>query len=185
MEPMTHAIRRPHKTIQDLLALGEDVRAELIEGEIYVAAAPNSRHQSIVLRLASEILRHVDRHGGGRVFVAPLDVYLPSGDVVEPDVIYVAAGHGARVERDIHGAPTLLVEVVSPSNPERDRLVKRQLYERNGVGEYWIVEPDDEAVEVLRLVDGAFQPAGYLRGAALLRTPLLPGFALPVAELFA
>jgi Uma2 family endonuclease len=193
MEPMTHAIRRPQKTIEDLLALGDEVRAELIAGEIYMAATPSSRHQDIVLRLASSMLAHLSQHGGGRVFVAPLDVYLPSGDVVEPDVLFVAAERVAMVHDHVHGAPDLLVEVVSPSNPERDRIVKRRLYERNGVSEYWVIEPRSEprsepgsgAVEVLRLVDGCYQPAGYLRDGDTLQTPLLPGFTLPLRELFA
>jgi len=185
MEPMTRAVQRPRKTIQDLLALGEDVRAELIEGEIYVAAALNSRHQGIVVELTFRLHGHVKAHGLGRVFVAPLDVYLPTGDVVEPDLVFVSAARGEMIGRDIRGAPDLVVEVVSPGNPERDRLVKRLLYECNGVAEYWIIEPDDEAIEVLRLVDGAYQPAGYLRGDARLTSPLLPDFESRVGDLFA
>lgn len=184
MEPMTRATQRPPKTVEDLLALGDEVRAELIAGEIYMSAAPDDRHQDAVLTLGGALNTHVRQHGLGRVFVAPLDVYLPSGDVVQPDVIFVSTEKASIVRRHVHGVPDLLVEVVSSTGAARDRIVKRDLFEASGVPEYWIVEPDDEAVQVLRLEDGRFRPSGYLRGEARLETPLVPGFAIAVRALF-
>jgi Uma2 family endonuclease len=184
MLPMAHALSRPRKTVEDLHALPDDVRAELIAGEIYVTPSPSIGHQSVSRRLLVAFSLWAERTGAGHVFAAPLDVHLPSGDVVEPDLIFVAEANGQVLQDWIRGTPDLLVEIVSPTHPERDRLVKRDLYARNGVPEYWIVEPADRAVELLRLEGGLYVPAGYLQASGVLRSPSLPGFSLPVAEIF-
>jgi Uma2 family endonuclease len=80
--------------------------------------------------------------------------------------------------------PDLLVEVLSPSHPERDLIVKRDLYARNGVGEYWIVDPADRSVQILKLSGNRYEPAGYRKGDQALATDLLPGLALIVESLF-
>jgi Uma2 family endonuclease len=181
MEPMTRATSRPRKTPGDLEALGEGVLAELLEGEIYVSPAPGTAHQRILLDLAAAMLPAA-RRLGVTLLVAPVDVYLPSGDVVQPDLLAVAPGNVGTVDAQVRGVPDLLVEVVSPSSAERDRIVKRALYERNGAPEYWIVEPEDRAVQVLRLEGSRYEPAGYFTGEAVLRTALLEGFEVPVAD---
>jgi Uma2 family endonuclease len=113
-----------------------------------------------------------------------MDVYLPSGDIVEPDLVFVLREHEAVIQDWIRGVPDLLVEVLSPSHPERDLIVKRHLYARNGVGEYWIVDPADRSVQIFKLSGDRFEPAGYRREGQTLATSLLPGFELPVAKLF-
>jgi Uma2 family endonuclease len=183
MESMAHATSRRRKTVQDLLALGDEVRAELIDGEIYVAATPFREHQLAVGAIHARLLAWV-RARGGLVLIAPMDVHLPSGDVVEPDVIYVREDRKAIVPDWVRGAPDLAVEVVSTSHPERDRIVKRALYARNGIPEYWIVELDEQAIQVLRLADGGYEPLAYFERPAVLTTPTLPGFALPLDEVF-
>ena len=180
---------RPKKTVDDFMALGDGVRAELIDGEIYMAASPTSWHQIICGNLHLAMAQHARERNLGTVFVAPLDVHLPSGDIVEPDLIFVAEKNRGIVQDWIRGVPDLLVEIVSPSNPERDRLVKRTLYQRNGVPEYWIVEPEARAIEILRLEpqpqgSAAFAPAGYVGAGATLITRALPELELQVDDVF-
>src|SRR5438128_3310790 len=87
-------------TYKELRAFPEDnLRRELIDGELIVTAAPSLRHQDVVLRLGARLLSYCERHGG-RVFVAPADVYLSETSVVEPDVLYVGPGSAGKLERD-------------------------------------------------------------------------------------
>src|SRR6266542_3708826 len=136
-------------TYQDLLAFPEDnLRRELIDGELIVTAAPATRHQRVVARLVQRLLTHCDAHGG-EVLPAPTDVYFSESNVVEPDVLYVAPQNLERVEnRFIRSAPDLVVEVSSPSTRRLDLIRKRDLYERFGVPEYWYVDLDADRVEI-------------------------------------
>jgi Uma2 family endonuclease len=114
-----------------------------------------------------------------------MDVYLPSGDVVQPDVGLVTRPRSGIVQDWIRGAPDLVVEVISPTHVERDRLVKRDLYARNGVPEYWLVDPGAGTIEVFRLRDDAYRPAGYFQRGSVLASESLPEFRLPIDEVFA
>lgn len=147
---------RPKLRYEDLADFPDDgLRRELIDGEVYVTPSPSVRHQDIVLRLATAFAVHLESHGGGRVFVAPLDVLLGDHDVVEPDVIFVAdAASDVIGTPNLRGVPSLLVEVVSDA--ARDLRLKRDRYERFGVPEYWAVLPDADRIEVYRL-----GPQGY------------------------
>jgi Uma2 family endonuclease len=176
---------RPRKTTDDFMSLAEGTLAELIDGELLMRPHPRESHQRILGRLLLALTRHVDSPSLGRVYVGPLDVHLPSGDIVEPDLIFVAPPNAGIIQDWMRGVPDLLVEVVSPTHPERDRLVKRALYARNGVREYWIVDPDEKTVEVLSLSGERYAPAGFFREAETLGSPLLPGFTLPLGPLFA
>ncbi|HXO26317.1 MAG TPA: Uma2 family endonuclease [Thermoanaerobaculia bacterium] len=180
----------PRLTYQDLLRLPDDLlRHELIDGEHYVSPAPAVKHQDIVVNLVRILSIFVRAHRLGKVMVGPVDVLFTEHDVVEPDVLFVAAAHVDRVrERYVAGAPDLVVEVLSPSNRGFDRIKKRRLYEAHGVPEYWIVDPPAETLEVYR----AASPGGQLvRCASLsraagdaLETPLLPGLQILLSEIF-
>ena len=178
--------RRPRKTVDDFMKLPEDVRAELIDGEIYVMSpSPRERHQASVGNLHFRLRGHVEANRLGRVYLAPFDVHLPSGDIVQSDLVFVAQANLGVVRDWIRGTPDLVIEVVSPERPERDRIVKRDLYARNGVPEFWLVDPEDQAIEVLRLVEGRYAPAGYFRPGETLRSAALPGLELRVVDVFA
>lgn len=182
---MTATRTRPRKTLADLYALPDEARAELIDGEILMAPAPTPWHQRVSGRIFTHVGAFVRARRLGELYYSPIDVVLPSGNVVQPDLVFVAT-RNARIVRDrIEGVPDLLVEIVSPSNPERDRFVKRDLYARAGVAEYWIVDPDAKAIEVLRLAAQAYEPAGYFEAGESLGSATFPGLALPVADLFA
>ena len=199
------ATSRPSKTVDDYLALGDGVRAELIAGELYVTPSPTPDHQTIVGNL-HVLLRSAVRSGaGGSVYVAPLDVHLPSGDIVQPDLLWIAASNHSIVQDWIRGVPDLLVEIVSPLGAERDRIVKRALYARNGVPEYWIVDGATQTVERLVLArpvlerpvlarpvlegtgnaPAGYTPAGYYGASDTLVTERLADIPIPLQEVFA
>jgi len=173
MPAMPHAARRPRKTKEDYLALPDDVRAELIDGELYVTPAPEVAHQRAVARLWRTLQDYAAARDAGEAFVSPCDVHLPSGDVVQPDVLFVTHANAGIVREHVHGVPDLVVEVLSPSRPERDRFVKRALYERNRVPEYWVVDPEERSVEVLHLEGAAFVLAGWFTDDDVVVSPSL------------
>jgi Uma2 family endonuclease len=171
-------------TYQDFIALPDDGgRHEIIDGEHYVQSSPFTRHQLLSIRLVIGLYGYVSARALGHVFHARFDVVLSEHDIVEPDLIYVSAARGHIVtEKNIQGAPDLLVEILGESGHEYDTRLKYQTYERNGVGEYWIVDPDENTVAVYRLTRGKFVRADT---GDTLTTPLLPGFALSLRDLFA
>ena len=125
-------------TYQDYAALPNDGRRyEIHEGELSVTAAPGSKHQIVSMRLGAALHTHVEARGLGIVVAAPLDVILTDRTVVQPDIVYVATDLTARIsERGIEGAPTLVVEILSPSTRETDRSAKLRLYASCGVPWY-------------------------------------------------
>ena len=143
----------PQITWHDVQQLADDGnRYEAIEGDLYVTPAPTLRHQTISIRLFLDLTRLLAAPGHGRVWYAPLGVWFPATDEgVQPDLLFVSnERRGILAPEGLRGAPDLIVEILSPTTANRDRGVKRRLYERQGVAEYWIVDPDLEAVDVWR-----------------------------------
>ncbi|MDX1396846.1 MAG: Uma2 family endonuclease [Gemmatimonadota bacterium] len=143
----------PQITWDDVQQLPEDGnRYEAIEGALYMTPAPSVRHQTISQRLNLELVRLLAEPGHGRVWVAPLGVRFPAtGEGVQPDILFVSNERRGIVAPDeLKGAPDLVVEILSPSTAARDRDLKRRLYERQGVAEYWIVDTEGGAVDVWR-----------------------------------
>lgn len=136
-------------TIEDISALPDGVRAELIDGKIYYQATPSRAHQEVVHQLSYEIESYIRKKSGNcKVYQAPFAVYL-QGDkhYVEPD-ISVICDRDKLDERGCNGAPDWVIEVLSPSNVYHDTVIKLELYINNGVREYWVVDPENEKVIV-------------------------------------
>jgi len=174
---------KQRKTVADYLALPDDLRVELFDGEYFVCPAPNARHQVIVLNLASKLLAFVRSRDLGKVFCAPFDVILSNEDIVQPDVLYIAKENLGRLGDRLQGPPDLAVEVISFPHAERDRIIKRDLYAKYGVREFWMIDPTPPSVEVLTLQEGRYRLQGIHAGKDTIASPLFPGLAIPVAEL--
>ena len=172
-------------THADLLVMPDDgKRREIVDGDLFVTPSPISRHQRIVIRVASAILFYLRDHPIGELFTAPLDVILSDYDVLEPDLLFILNEHRGIIQDWVRGAPDLVIEVLSPSTARQDRGPKLKAYARFGVPECWIVDPDQQAVEVYRLAQQVYELAQTLRDQESVTSPLLPGFALAVGELF-
>jgi Uma2 family endonuclease len=179
----THAeTGRSGYSYADLASFPEDnLRREIIDGELIVTAAPRTRHQRAVAHLVGELLAHGKDHGG-EVLPAPTDVYLSDDNVVEPDVLFVRADHIDRVQdRYVKGAPDLVVEISSPST--RLELVRKlDLYARFGVPEYWYVDLEAERVEVYGLENGRYGAPRLAFPGERLETPVLEGLSISVDD---
>ena len=176
-------------TYDDFLQFPEDgKRHELIDGEHYVTPAPIRKHQAIVMSLGSLIWAYLQQHPIGRVFGAPLDVIFSHFDVVEPDVLFITHERMRELEPSpwIKGAPNLVVEVGSPSTRTRDETIKHQLYERFGVDEYWVIDPELVTIKVYRRSADRYERVAELslENRDVLTTPLLPELDLPLTKIF-
>jgi len=166
------------------MSLPEGVLAELIDGEILASPSPRPNHQEVALNLAALLRDFVKGRRLGKVYAAPLDVHLPSGDIVEPDVLFIATKNLSIIQDWVRGVPDLLIEVLSEHGVARDRFVKRDLYARNGVREYWIVDHAAKSIEVFTLRGRQYEPAGYFQEGAAVTSAILSGLSLPVTEIF-
>jgi len=143
----------PQITWDDVQQLPDDGnRYEAIEGALYLTPTPSVRHQTISKRLHANLMRLLEDPGHGRVWYAPIGVRFPAtGEGVQPDILFVSNERRGIVAPDeLKGAPDLVVEILSPGTAWRDRDLKRRLYERQGVAEYWIVDAEAAAVDVWR-----------------------------------
>ncbi|WP_420635552.1 Uma2 family endonuclease [Candidatus Palauibacter sp.] len=148
----------PSITWQDVQQMPDDGnRYEAIEGDLYVTPAPTFRHQRVSWQLGKALDRLLEEPGHGVVVQAPFGVEFPAtGEGVQPDLLFVSrARRGIIANAGVVGAPDLVIEILSPSTASRDRSIKLRLYERQGVDEYWIVDPDENAVHVWRFGDEA------------------------------
>ena len=176
-------------TYDDLARMPDDgMRHEIIDGVHFVTPTPIVRHQRIVGRLFHAMADYLDVYPDiGEAFGVPLDTVFTPWDVVEPDLVFVAADQRSILtEPNIQGAPALVVEVLSPGTKKRDLGVKKDLFDRGGVREYWIVDPKANTVTIHRRAeDGSFPQIQSLpEDAPAITTPLLPGFNLSIEKLF-
>ena len=176
-------------TYGDYLAWPEDVRYELIDGIAYaMSPAPTVSHQEVLLELSRQVDEALDE-SACRVLIAPLDVRLPRSDetdaavdtVVQPDLLVVC--DPARIdERGVRGAPDWIIEVLSPATAAHDQVRKRDLYERAGVREYWLVHPTDRIVTVYRLENGRYGRPDIAELAGETAPQAVPGVVIDWAR---
>jgi Uma2 family endonuclease len=176
-------------TYDDFLLFPDDgKRHELIDGEHYVTPSPNTAHQRIVGRLHLALGRYLETHPVGELFLAPFDVVFSQFDVVEPDLLYITAERRDSVltTQHVRGTPDLVIEVGSPGTRRRDETIKRRLYERAGVSEYWIVDPELEVIRIYQRQGDGFARARELSREAndVMTSPLFPGFDLSLETIF-
>jgi len=175
----------PKMTVEQLDALPDDGnRYELIEGDLFVTPAPRAKHQRVVMELASILHTYAKAHKLGVVLPAPTDVRLKLRDTrVQPDILFVSAERADVIgDQEVSGAPNLVVEVLSESTKRADLEEEREAYERAGIDEYWIIEPDQCWMLVYRFAESA--QARELSGNDSVTTPLLPGLEIALRDIF-
>ena len=185
---------RPRHTYEDLLAVSpRGQQSELFDGELFASPVPTLLHQRAAQRLTrafEEALRD-----GSRVVPSPVDVILARDTVARPDLLVVLADHLAIVEgagfagaaaATVHGAPDLILEVLSPATVRLDRVIKMDVYARYSVPELWLVDGTAKGIEIFRLDRHAqlYRLTETCRSGDWARTPLVPGLAIEVARLF-
>jgi Uma2 family endonuclease len=177
-------------TYDDFVKFPDDgLRHELIDGEHYVTPSPNTKHQRVSINLTVLIGSWLERTAIGQLCHAPFDVVFSHYDVVEPDLLYLsnARAADALTPKHVRGVPELVIEIESPGTRKRDETIKRRLYERCGVSEYWVVDPELSVIRVYRREGEGYGRPQELSAEAgdVLTTPHLEGLVMPLARIFA
>jgi Uma2 family endonuclease len=174
-------------TYEDYAALPDDgKRYELHEGELSVTPAPGTWHQRVLLNLALILAPYVRTHTSGELFIAPFDCIMTNITVVEPDLLYVDEARRRLVSpRALEGAPTLAIEILSPSTRHIDRRRKMALYAKHGVEWYWIVDPDAQTIDAYHLEADGYRLDARLDGPTPHALPPFPDLLLDPAAIWA
>lgn len=171
---------------EDLFDLPDDGRRwEIIDGELYELPAPDLAHGGAVMNIIALLLPTVVALGA-RIFTAPVDVFFPGANPVQPDILLVLPTRlGVLEKRGVGGPPDLAVEVVGPSNRRHDRITKLALYARGGIREYWLVDPQAATIEVQTLAAGEYRRHVLAGDDDAVTSPLFPQLSFSVATVFA
>jgi Uma2 family endonuclease len=162
----------------------ELINGELINGEYGMAPSAREAHQRNQMQIGSRMFLFSDENNLGRVY-SEFDVVLSDTDTVRPDLIFISEERLHIITVDnVQGAPDLVVEIRSPSTARQDWTVKRELYARHGVKEYWLVDPEAATVSLLLLDDGKLTVAGVFGEKDTLTSNTLEGFTIALADIF-
>ena len=172
-------------TYEDYMCTPDDKIYELLDGELIQIPTPPTAHQGTRRDIGIPLYAFVRGCDLGEVFFVRLDVVLSDMDVVQPDILFVCTDRSHIItEVNIRGAPDLVIEILSPSTAQRDRTLKRTLYARHGVREYWLADTDAKNVLVLTLEDGDYKVAGIYGEGQIVVSPMLQGFTLEIDSIF-
>jgi Uma2 family endonuclease len=173
-------------TYEDYLMLPQDgKRYEIIEGELYMAPAPTTKHQRSIGGLFRVLDRHIRDNTLGELFVSPIDVKLSRTTVIQPDIVYVSKVRSAIVTEDnIQGPPDLVIEVVSPSSADVDRGLKKKVYARYKIPHYWILDPDHQILEAYQLKGRGYRLVDNPAGDATFTPKLFPGLKIKLTDMW-
>ncbi len=159
---------------------------ELLNGLLVRRNAPSGEHQFAQSKLLLQLMQFVDNKESGMVFSSPTAVALSENDVLQPDILFLKKENMDRFDPiyGIKGAPDLVVEIVSPSSFKHDRFDKKELYEKYGVKEYWLVDPNYKSIEVFALKNKKYQLHAFGVEDGKMTSNVLEGFGLELKNIF-
>ncbi|MBI5305829.1 MAG: Uma2 family endonuclease [Chloroflexi bacterium] len=173
-------------TYEEYRALPENGnRLQVVNGELIMTAAPFIGHQRVSGNLQFILESHVRANKWGRVLAAPVEVYLSEDNFLQPDLVCVShARHEIITEKNIVGAPDLIVEILSPSTARTDRVTKAKIYARYRVLHYWIVDPVALTLEAFEWADGAYRLVAAVAEDETFQPALFPGLTIALTEVW-
>ena len=157
----------PRTALEVFKMLPEGTLAEVIDNQIYMAASPFYKHQKLVKALTRKLSETIEDKGVGEVCISPFDVSLDEeSNAVQPDIIIVLEENKQIIDREghIHGVPDVLIEILSTGNEDHDRVRKKALYEKFGVKEYWVIDPETRLAQIYQLSKGKYKLASEKAG---------------------
>ena len=174
-------------TVHDYLEMPEGgPRYQLIDGDLHMAPSPNLFHQEISRNIEIIIGPYLEKNPIGKSFYAPLDVFLTETNVFQPDLLFVSTKNLHILEEDgVHGAPDLVIEILSPSTTKLDLGSKKRVFARCGVLEFWAIDPQARKVVVYDLRQSETEPVCTWMEGDTFECKLLPGLKFEVAKFFA
>lgn len=172
-------------TYEDYLMIEDEGRYEVLTGELVMVAAPYTIHQSVSDNLCFILNKFIREKKLGKILVAPTDVVLADDVVVQPDILFISKDRAGIIEKKaITGPPDLVVEILSPSSTFSDSVRKKELYQRCGVKEYWLVFPEEKAIEVMILEGGVYKEYSVAKDEGQVSSKVLEGLRVDLKEVF-
>ncbi|QWK19244.1 MAG: Uma2 family endonuclease [Hydrogenobacter thermophilus] len=183
---MKALLEKKKYTAQDYEKLPEGSPYQLIEGELIMSPAPAPEHQEVSINLSYRLYNVVKKTGKGKVLYAPIDVHLDEENVYQPDIVVILKDGKAKLtERGVEGPPDMVIEILSPSTAYYDLTEKKEVYERVGVKEYWIVDPKRKAIEVYNNnTEKGFELYSKAKGSGKVKSLVIPEFEVDLKEVF-
>lgn len=170
---------------EDYRKLPEGAPYQLIGGELIMVPSPTPFHQAVSRNLAIALFQHVHEKGIGRVYYAPIDVYLGEEETYQPDLVFISNERLNIIGKEkVEGAPDLVIEILSPSTAYYDIRKKYRKYEEQGVREYWIVDPEEKSVEVCVNEGKVFKQVQSAVGRGMVSSRILEGFEISLDDVF-
>ncbi|MFW5759914.1 MAG: Uma2 family endonuclease [Cyclobacteriaceae bacterium] len=171
-------------TVSDYLELQENPNQQLINGQLIMSPSPSVMHQRVLRNLALKLNEYAEKRSDEVLFSA-IDVYLNETNVPQPDIVYIFKENKNSIkEKGIEGAPDLIVEIISPSNSYIDRYQKKDLYEKSGVKEYWLVDPNNATLEIYHLGAEKYEMVQYVVSQGQIKSQLLTQLKFDLQELW-
>jgi Uma2 family endonuclease len=183
---MSPAVTEKKKyTYEDYLKTRENERYELIGGVLYMTPSPVTKHQRISRKIEFTLEKFVTENDLGEVFYAPYDVYLDDENVVQPDIIFISKERQHIIgEKNVQGAPDLVIEIISENSAYRDMVQKKSLYSKFGVKEYWVVIPEEASIEIYSLKENIYDLTNTYRKEKILESLNVKGLKIDLKEIF-
>ncbi|MDQ1266883.1 MAG: hypothetical protein QG635_2036 [Bacteroidota bacterium] len=172
-------------TYEDYYNLNDGIRYELIKGELFMSPAPIIFHQHYSIEFSLFLKKYVKDNDLGIVLVSPADVILDNYNTVQPDILFIAKeNYNIIKERGIFGAPDVIFEILSPSTAKTDRHTKKEIYERFGVKEYWIIDLKNRFVEVFINISGKYELSASGSENEIVKSEIISGFEADLGKQF-
>lgn len=173
-------------TAKDYMMLDEGAPFQLVNYDLIMSPSPISLHQIVSGRILQIALNFLDAtDNSGFLVSAPMDVRFDDGNIFQPDILYIAEDRKDEIVKDyVEGAPDLIIEILSPSNAYYDLRQKKEIYEKYGVKEYIIIDPIAQNADLYLLKEGIYQLHQRAEKTEHLNSVLLPGFSIPISQLF-
>ena len=183
---MAIAIPKKKKyTYEDYVKLPEGAPYQLIGGELIMTPAPTPYHQIVSRKIMSLLIQYVEKNNLGEILYSPIDVYFSEEDVFQPDIIFISKERLNIIgETKIKGAPDLIIEILSPATAYYDLGRKYEVYEKNGVKEYWIVHPERKSIEIYQNQEGQFKLIQMAKEKDTVNSSLFKDFELNLERIF-
>lgn len=185
---ITRTIEKKRLTVDDYLLMPDNGKLlQLIDGDFIMAPAPNLKHQEVSRNIETEIAKFLEKNPIGKILDAPIDYYVDTYNVVQPDLVYISKErYNILFDRGIRNAPDLIIEIISTGTEDTDRNLKKDLYWRAGVKEYWIVDLEKESIEVYKLENSEYRLTKiyWKSNNERIRTDLLPGLEIDLKKIF-
>jgi len=182
---MVSITEKKRVTYADYLKIDDNNRYEIFQGELRMVPAPSTGHQDISRNLEFLIWKFVKEKRLGKVFYAPIDVVFDDDEVFQPDIIFIRNESKSIIDKNaIHGAPQIVIEIISPSSSFYDTIEKKEVYRRYGVEEFWLVFPDEKAIEILTLEKGIYSELWRSKKEGIVKSKVLEGLEIDLKDIF-